>query len=516
MRSLHIEEYSHYFKVTRFNVRTKPIVLSFAGRLVQLKLTPNPNRQSKKKFIPKPDRIYAGMTKDKTEFRFHIHQLPLFLEHLQVNGLYDRDIERVKYTANEGKAVDFPNVDTREPRDYQIPQIEYLESDQPITVLTTQTGRGKTFMALKAIRTLGRRVFLTLTKDTYISKWKEDVKEAYGLKGGPVVVVKGKDSLAGLIELAKNKEMDEVKFIICSSKTMAMFIDAYENQDMGLLEEYGCKPDELFELLDVGVKLIDEGHEHVHSTYRQFMYTHVRKSISLSATLVNDSLFVEKVIETMYPLSMRPKPTPYDKYIDVYNCTYSLSRENFRKINYKQRGMGSYSHVALEHSIMKSRELFKNYMGIVLAVAEELYFSKRKEGQKLLIFASTIDMCNMMVDHIKHLYPNEQIAKYTAEDDYETLLNTTIVISTLGSAGTGVDIPDLFTAISTVAVGSKVQNIQSLGRLRRLSRWPEVTPIFAYLSCLHISNHLDYHRKKLTLFSDKTKCHYEINTNLYL
>lgn len=514
MYMLKIDRYSHYFKVSGFNVKTKHLVIGFAGRMVQLQLTPNPNKQSKKKFVPKPTKLFAGITHDRSEFRFHIEQWDIFFEHLQINGIYEKEIQIIDHKPVAGTDVVFKAVDERKPRDYQVPQIEYLEKEQTIKVLTAQTGRGKTFMALTAIRTLGKRTLLTLTKDTYISKWKDDVVEAYGLKPGEVIIVKGKDALAGLIELAKRKEIEDIKFIICSSKTLAMFIDAYEKQDKEALKEYGCNPDKMYELLGIGVKLIDESHEHVHSTYRQFMYTHVAQSISLSATLINDSNFISKVIDTMYPHYLRPEPTAYDKYIDVYNCLYSINPEHRRSINYIQRGMGSYSHVALEASIMKDRRLFENYMTIMESIIEELYLKKRNEGKKLLIFASTIKMCNLIVEYFSRKYPKENIAKYTADDDYETLLNTTWIVSTLGSAGTGVDVPDLMVAISSVAVGSKVQNIQSLGRLRRLS--DDTVPIFAYMSCVDIPNHLEYHQKKVGLFADKTNQHLEIDTNLSL
>lgn len=91
-----------------------------------------------------------------------------------------------------------------------------------------------------------------------------------------------------------------------------------------------------------------------------------------------------------------------------------------------------------------------------------------------------------------------------AETDAGVLKTADIIVSTIKSAGTAQDIPDLKVAILTQAVRKKEANIQTLGRLRKLKRWPEVTPVFVYLSNSAVPAHMKYHEAKKEIFRTVT------------
>ena len=78
-----------------------------------------------------------------------------------------------------------------------------------------------------------------------------------------------------------------------------------------------------------------------------------------------------------------------------------------------------------------------------------------------------------------------------------------IIVSTLKSAGTAIDIPGLKMTVMTVAVGSRQANEQAVGRLRVLKQWPDEQPEFIYLVCADVPSHLEYHRHKKEVLSDK-------------
>jgi superfamily II DNA or RNA helicase len=84
------------------------------------------------------------------------------------------------------------------------------------------------------------------------------------------------------------------------------------------------------------------------------------------------------------------------------------------------------------------------------------------------------------------------------EDPYENLMQADVSVSTLLSAGTGVDIPMLTTVILTTSISSSQSNIQGFGRLRNI---PNKKLRFVYFVCSDFPKQLEYHEKKKDMLS---------------
>ena len=124
-----------------------------------------------------------------------------------------------------------------------------------------------------------------------------------------------------------------------------------------------------------------------------------------------------------------------------------------------------------------------------------VYYENRKDkGDKLLIFFSTIDMCTLMHKAFSKHYADLNVKRYVEKDSYDEMLSGDIIISTNGSVGIGIDIPNLITTIQTVPISSRQLNIQALGRLREIEG-KEV--IYISLSCENIVLHKKYKDKRL-------------------
>ena len=518
MPKLRIDIFTHNVKCSQFDDQAKRALLTYTSKVARVDLVPDPNWDprsgQRRRMVRQIVKIYAALRHDRTEFRFHINQYDELMQSLSASGIWEKDIEVIRHPEPKYVPHNFVLKDTRTPRDYQIEKVEYLKKDQRTKILIAQTGTGKTFMSLQAIHAQNKRVFLALTKITYIKKWIDDVEDAYDCKKGDIVVVKGTKQLNTLIECAKNDDLD-AKFIICSMRTLQMYIEKYEAGE-DVVAEYGCNPEELFEILGVGIRFIDEVHEHFHTVFKLDLYTHVSETINLTATLIDDNVFVERMMRVMFPLNERPPKSPYDKYIETIAYGYGLTPEGLNYMRYKQPGRGSYSHVRFEKSLLDNPKYLNRYLGFIKDTAEQTFFSVREDKQRLLIFCSTIALCEEVVKYFRKQYPSINTNKYTAEDKYETLLSSDIVVSTLLSAGTAVDVPDLRTAIMTTAIGSRRQNVQALGRLRRMSNYPNTTPTFVYFVCMDIEEHHKYYEKKVEVFEDKTLVHKVEHTSFSL
>lgn len=364
-----------------------------------------------------------------------------------------------------------------------------------------------TFLGLRAVHTWGTRAVLVL-KGMYVDKWIEDVESAYLFKRGDLMVVRGSDHLRALIELAKSGKL-EAKFIIVSLKTMYQYLEAYEEFKDSEQFPYPVPPEKFYETLGAGIRLIDEVHQEFHTNFRQDLYTHVPLTISLSATLDSDDRFMNRMYEIVWPLKIRSPEVPYDKFIVMKALWYTIHKpEKMRYTNH----MKQYSHVKFEQSIMKHVGCFNNYKNMIAEIVKRSYVSVRSPGQKMLIFCATVELCTYVRDHLAALNPHLTVNRYVSEDEYEKLLNADIVVSTLQSAGTAVDIPNLRITLMTVALSSKQANIQALGRTRRLKDWPDINPEFLFLNCREIDKHRTYAEEKKVKMDGKVLSFKDIET----
>lgn len=509
MKTIRIDVFSHNVKVYGFSYRGKEALLDYCRGMAQYGLS----KVAHNRFVRVMLRVFAASTADRSEFRFQKSQLEDLLRHLNFHGFTSAEIEINVREVLPGVPADMRMHKHILLRDYQVPIVEFLVFPAPVKVVTLQTGKGKTLCALKACAEIGKRTFLVI-KGMYVEKWVSDVREAYQLKAGELIVVRGSAQLKDLMALAEAGELD-CKFIICTNKTLYNYLEDYEKfkKDITTLG-FPFMPEEFFEKLGVGVRLIDEVHQDFHLNFRLDLYTNVETTINLSATLESDDPFMNRMYEVAFPMKSRFQGAVYDKYIAVKALVYTMNNPN--KIRWKAKGRGSYSHIMFEESLMKDKALLARYLEMITIVVENSYIVKREDGQKMLIFAASVQLCGIIAEHLASKWPSLAINRYVSEDNYEVLLSSDIAVSTLKSAGTAVDIPGLMICLMTDALGSKQGNSQALGRLRVLKDWPGITPEFLYLVCRDIPKHIEYHERKVENFSDKVLSHKTLTMNYRL
>ena len=445
------------------------------------------------KVVTKQHKMYGVRTVNPLRFRFHINQLPQFLEFMSTRGFNNPRI-----TVEPGfnpVEVHFKIVSDKKPWNNQPAIIDYLVEPGAKKVIELQAGQGKTLCALFAVTRIGLRCALDI-KPMYIDRWMNDLadpKGIFNLNKSEITVVRGGKNLAQLIELALDGQLT-YKFIVFSNKTLALYYKDYiTNQSM---EKYhNVMPWDLMKVLGVGVRVTDEAHQDFHACFRADLFTHVNKTISLSATLEPDDMFLKQMYEVVYPKNLRFGGSTYHKYVDVISVPFKIDRDIKAPVKFNQRGMISYSQNVYEESILDSKKRLKSYLHMVTELTDKYFIDKRYKDYRLLIFAGRVEMCSTIVEHLQSQYPNLRIGKYTEEESYEVLDELDIIVSTPISAGTAVDISDLQVCLNLVALGSSQANLQMIGRLREL-RGVDINPLFIYVYCTDIEKHVEYHLKK--------------------
>lgn len=501
---LEIVIYSHFFKILNPSPRIIQLILKFCGKyaISSMEKDKHTNRNVQKY------KVFAARTKDNSEFRFHIGQLEDFIQTLEYNYVMS-DVYSVKYEPlYTPLPIDVAMNPGWELRDYQQEIHDFLiaedANDNKSRLVSLQTGKGKTLVSLAAIGTIKSRTIIGILP-SFMDKWGGDVTDVLNVKSKEVMIIRGSAQLKGLIALATNGKL-HAKFVIVSLRTIQNFFKAYELDKDASLDEYGCLPEDLCKLLQVGNMIIDETHMQLHAVFKMLLYTHIPKVIALSATLITEDPVIRKIHHVMFPKEIRFDKMPLDKYIRVFSMAYQFKDLPNAKIRTNEFGSNTYSHIAFEKSVMKNQEILRNYMKLIDYVINIGYIDGYILGDKLIIYAASIAMCNEIMKYLKNRYSKYDIRRYVEEDPYENVIDADIRVTTILSAGTAIDIPGLRTTIMTNSIQSPVANIQTLGRLRKL---PDRDVKFYYLFCDQLRKQVDYHNKKIELFSDRALSHKE-------
>ncbi|MND14839.1 hypothetical protein D3C81_193420 [compost metagenome] len=507
---LRITVASHHIRVTDFGPRVKSALMEFCRGLAQYGYERMPNGRFQRAML----RVFVGVSADRSFFHFHRNELSALQQHLKLYGIRDEVIQYEYLIENLGHATDFTVIDKRTPREDQVPKIEYVGQPGVSKIITVDPGRGKTFMALTAIAAYGRRVFICI-KAMYIKKWIGDIEAAFKLKKGDLMVIQGSAQLSLLTNLAKEGALD-AKIIICSNTTFYNYLKDYEKFQEGILDlGYGCTPPNFYQTCGIGFRLIDEVHQDYHLNYRQDLYMHCQKALSLSGTLEGDDDFLNRRKEIMFPKHERIDNGERVIYTTVEALTYRLRQPT--RLKWINKARKSYSHIMFEQSLMepKNKDSLRAYLEMNADLIQQNYRRLMKDGQKCLMYFATVEMCTLMADYLRPRHSDLKVMRYTAEDDFDEMLESDIIVSTLKSLGTAQDIPKLLHVYMTDGLGSSQANLQAMGRLRDtiLKIWPDAVPTFYYLVCEDIEKHIEYHERKKETFQGRVVSHLLFSTD---
>lgn len=496
---LRLTVFSHFFKVTHLKPRALGIVFQFCHKYVQMGMVKDKGQKMTYKAI----KVWAARVKDNSEFRFHIGQLDEFVRFLRFNHILPELYETFEMPLYKPARIKAPVKDGWQPRDYQEKGIEFIiqedSTDNHSRLVCLGTGLGKTFLSLCAQSRLGTRC-LIIVLATYMDKWAKDITSTLKVKPNEVMVVKGTKVLQNLIHHAQNGDL-ESKFIIVSLETIRNFYKTYEQSpNSEETQMYGCHPENFAEVIQAGTLLIDETHQHLNTVFKILLYTHIPKLVALSATLISDDPFIDKMQKLMFPKDIRFMNIQLKKYIKSFAIAYSFEDFKHASIRTSEYGNNLYSHIAFEKSILKKQITLNGYIDLIDNILRIGYFDEYIKGDKAAIFCASIAMADQIVKYMKKKYPQFDVRRYCEDDPYENIIDADIRVTTIISGGTAIDIPNLRTLILTNNIKSPVSNLQTMGRLRDLG---EKDVKFYYLYCEQIPKHKEYHEAKKELIRDR-------------
>lgn len=513
MIELSVSVATHHFVVTRVSARARPVINMFSSNLIYYGFSASkpsrfgggPRYQQREEKDPP---VFAASRKDRKEFRYHINHLPAFRDALQRAFINDTMVEWKKREISEGVDVKFVIDPKLTDLDRQKGILDYvLDDNGPVSKLVeAQTGIGKSYCGMRWMQHVGKRTVIQL-QPKYIEQWLADLKEKLIIDPKRIVVIAGDDKKQKGKKMGAREKLMSLcnmagpdfpyDIVILSSKTLQNWIKEYRTLGEDYFAQgWACTPGDFYEHIGAGGRLIDEVHSEFHLNFLSDLFTHCQKSLSLSATLLSDAPFINKMYEVAYPKDKRYQGGEYLKYVNAYALEYAFNDPE--RIKTTERGQSMYSHHAVEKSIMKQPQVLSNYFHMIKSTLVNTYIQNYRPQQRALVFCSSIDMCTRLVDFLREHFPSKEVMRYV-EDDPRENLEADISVSTLQSAGTGIDIKRLASVVLTTAVRSSQTNVQGFGRLRLPADGS--TPEFTYFVCRDIGKHIDYHESKLELLA---------------
>lgn len=497
MQLFQLTIYSHFFKLTHIQPRAEACIIRFCTRYA-IKQWVKENRRN----VLKVTKVFAVRTRNKKEYRFHIGQLEDFYKILRDDQILDSMYTVATKPLYTPTDITIAIRSGWVLRDYQQNAHDFIleESmdDNHSRLVAMATGTGKTATAIITTATFKKRTMIVVLA-AYVDKWIEDINKTVDAKKGDIVVVQGGKSLKDL-----TYSEPTAKYVIISLNTIKNYFKAYEQHPDALEEEegYGYPPEELCEQLDIGCIIIDEVHQHLHAVYKFLTYTHVPKVIALSATLMSDDPLIKQIQHQMFPKEIRFDKVKMEQYIRCYSTSYFFTDINKDKIRTTEFNSNTYSHNAFEKSILRRPKVTENYMKLIGNLLHMGYIEHYHRGDKAAVFVSSIAMADHVTEWLKHKYPDLDVRRYVEQDPYENVIDADIRVTTVLSAGTAVDIPNLVAVVMTINMKSSVFNLQTLGRLRKI---PDRTVRFYWIHCNQISKHHEFHEHRMEIFQDRVE-----------
>lgn len=498
---MRIDVFSHSFMVTKVSKRELHAAVQFMRGLIQYESVVNEGRMEMV-----PARVFASSPEDRSYFRMHINLFNDFLERMVFEQIPRSDIEIVRHTF---EVPDFARVNhivkhLYNPRDTQPAIIEYIAEPGDNKVVTLQPGGGKTLIAKHCIANFGVRT-ACIMRGSFIDRWVPDLEETFEFKRGELLVIRGSASLTALMEMALDGD-DLGKVIMISINTFSNYLKEYEKNNGEATQEYPIPPGIFFEKLGIPFGIFDEAHQFPHQVMKMFSYMHIHKFLSLSATLNTKDKFMNGMYEIMYPRNIRFDGGSFNAFVVASVIKYGLNKPNSIRCKGFQ---GAYSHTAFEACLMlaKNKKMMENYLALINWCVKQNFVDVMQKGQKAIVFCGTINFCTLVQKYLQKLYPHLNVVRYVSKDKMSVMDNADIIVSTVLSAGTAVDIVGLRYNLMTTAIDSQQSNEQTMGRTRVLKDWPGTDVVFHYFCCTGIEKHEKYHLNKVEFFRGRVKSH---------
>lgn len=358
------------------------------------------------------------------------------------------------------------------------------------------TGKGKTYCSIATIAYMKIKSIVITGSNTLLNQWKENIKEYTNLEDKDIFFISGSPAM-NMILSGKSQKAKDAKIFLCTHGTIRSYC---ETKGWSYLRE-------IFNILGIGIKFIDEAHTNFANMLMLDFYTNCFKTYYVTATPARSSWQENKIFQlsiknipgidlfnenkdphTEYiAIKYNSHPTPYD----ISKCKNAYGLDRMKYVDYLTTNP---------------------YFYMIMRVVMDMYLKCKGRG---LFYIGTNEGILRVYRWISENYPQllGQIGIYTSLLDKDQKLlekNKKLLLSTTKSAGLGEHIEGLkMTVVIAEPFKSEVLARQTLGRTR------DDNTFYLELVDLGFKQTRNFYYSKLAVFNKYAKSVSDINIDQY-
>lgn len=341
-----------------------------------------------------------------------------------------------------------------DPKDeLQEASIKFLQEPGQQKSLTLKTGYGKTFVVAYTSTALSLRTLIITPNERLKQQWIQTYHKMFDYRPRDLMNIEGSNVINGIME----DMYDECDVYFVNHQT----IRSYANTNNGYMLH------KFFKKLKIGIKVYDESHMEFANIIHTDFYSNTDKTWYLSATFSRsdktEAECFKRAFNSVDEFGYVQSSAIQEKHVIYHSVKFNshIAPKN-RYIAVPFNGMTGASYGKYAFFIDPNDTAYN-------IILKELEILRNVEG-KILIFVPLIDAVDSIVTKLKKDFSYKSVAAYhsrISKDDKESAMKKDIIVSTIKSCGTGVDIPGLRAVICSEPISSKVVAEQMFGRIRR-------------------------------------------------
>ena len=355
----------------------------------------------------------------------------------------------------------------------------YLTENFIVTHNTFCTGVGLCKLKMKTL--------IIMHRDQLRGQWENSLRKMCGLTSQDVHEI---DSSEELYAIAHNQHGYDYDVYLMTHATFRAGLKRLNTMEEAM---------NITKNLKIGFKVIDEAHLEFRDTILMDFCFNVKRNLYLTATdgrssKEENSIFRHVFANALYYkpsafLTDNNRPKKWVEYISVAintNCNKNIYR--YRVAGGRGMSPATYGRWVIAYD--KKKTHIKCCTEIVKMVYES------DPHAKILLFMPLIDLCEDCAFYITSTLDKDKSFMYdldirtinskNSKKDNERAKHADVIVTTIGSCGTGTDIPGITTIISCSPFVSKITAAQVFGRIRYCGK------VCQYYDIYDVSVQMDY------------------------
>lgn len=296
-----------------------------------------------------------------------------------------------------------------------------------------QTGYGKTFIMIYMISQILMRTIIICYSTTVLNQWKRSLENHTSFDPKRLMILSSSHTLRKIA--IGEKDVSDIDIFLCTPTLIGSYASQYG---------WGSVSD-LFEKLQIGIKVYDEAHRNLKAMTLIDAFTNVQRNFYLSAEYYQSNTAKSKLFfQSFYDAPIVEVSKDVEKGMRYINAIVVNFNSNPSELVEMQVIRENYGFSNFEY--MKYQ--FAN--GKILDVLASLLLSivdNNSDGKKILIATGMIEHVQIIYEFLKDRYPSYHPAMLYSElsDEEKEYAKTKsdMIIATIGSFGPGVDIKNI-------------------------------------------------------------------------